>query len=535
MTVDRSLRWHDGAIVAVDQRHLPGQQRWLRITTLEELLEAIGTLAIRGAPAIGVAGALGVAQAALRSQTPDGLDEAAVLADAERIVAARPTAVNLERGVRHALTRLPDGADAVVSAAVELLEDDERINRAAARRAADLIRHLCPDRKLRLLTHCNTGGLATVAWGTALGAIRELAADGVVAEVLAGETRPLLQGARLTAWELQAAGIPHRLCVDSAGPAAIASGLVDCVVVGADRVAANGDVANKIGTYALAVAAARHGVPFLVVAPESTIDTGTPDGASITIEERAASEVTKVGGVQVAPEGTKVYNPAFDVTPAELVTAVVTEQRLFRPAPIPGIAAVTRALHARGWMEGTSGNISARLSATDNFVITSSGRDKGTLTAEDTVVIDVVTGRPVRPGGPRPSAETAIHAAIYAAFPACGAVLHAHSPYATALSAAHPDVAWFLDFEIAKGLGAPDPAKVGIPVFENHADVGRIAADVARRYREQEPEETVPALLIARHGATVWGPDLETAKNRLECLEMLCQLALLTARKELRS
>jgi methylthioribulose-1-phosphate dehydratase len=276
-------------------------------------------------------------------------------------------------------------------------------------------------------------------------------------------------------------------------------------------------------------------VPFLVVAPESTIDTGTPDGASITIEERAAGEVTKVGGVQVAPEGTKVYNPAFDVTPAELVTAVVTEQRLFRPAPIPDIAAVTRALHARGWMEGTSGNISARLSATDNFVITSSGRDKGTLTAEDTVVIDVATGRPVRPGGPRPSAETAIHAAIYAAFPACGAVLHAHSPYATALSATHPDVAWFLDFEIAKGLGAPDPAKVGIPVFENHADVGRIAADVARRYREQEPEETVPALLIARHGATVWGPDLETAKNRLECLEMLCQLALLTARKELRS
>lgn len=535
MAVDRSLRWHDGTIVAVDQRHLPGQQRWLRITTLEELLEAISTLAIRGAPAIGVAGALGVAQAALRSQTPDGLDEAAVLADAERIVAARPTAVNLERGVRHALTRLPDGASAVVGAAIEMLEDDERINRAAARRAADLIRELCPGRKLRLLTHCNTGGLATVAWGTALGAVRELAADGFVAEVLAGETRPLLQGARLTAWELRAAGIPHRLCVDSAGPAAIAGGLVDCVVVGADRVAANGDVANKIGTYALAVAAARHDVPFLVVAPESTIDIRTPDGAAITIEERAAGEVLQVGGVQVAPEGTRVYNPAFDVTPAELVTAVVTERRLFQPTSIPDVAAVTRALYARGWMEGTSGNVSARLTRPDRFVITRSGCDKGTITASDEVVIDVATGRPVRPGGPCPSAETAIHAAIYAAFPACGAVVHAHSPYATALSATHPNIAWFLDYEIAKGLGVADPAKVGVPIFENHADVNRIAACVASHYGEPEAQGAVPALLIARHGATVWGPDLETAKSRLECLEMLCRLALLTAPEEPRS
>ena len=215
--MNRSMQWHDGTILAVDQRELPAQHRWLRINTLDELLEAISTLAIRGAPAIGVAGALGVAQAALRNRSAVGLDRDAVLAEAERIAAARPTAVNLERGIRHALSRLPDGAEAVVEAAVSLLEEDEQINRAAARRAAALIRQVCPDRPLRLLTHCNTGGLATVAWGTALGAIRELASSGLVAEVLASETRPLLQGSRLTAWELRAARIPHRLCVDSAG------------------------------------------------------------------------------------------------------------------------------------------------------------------------------------------------------------------------------------------------------------------------------------------------------------------------------
>jgi S-methyl-5-thioribose-1-phosphate isomerase/methylthioribulose-1-phosphate dehydratase len=528
---DRSLRWQDGAIVAVDQRQLPAQHRWLRITTLDELLHAISTLAIRGAPAIGVAGALGVAQAVLRHSTADGLDERAVRSDAERIVAARPTAVNLERGVRHVLSRLSDGTAAVVDAAVSLLEEDERINRAAARRAAELIRELCPGRQLRLLTHCNTGGLATVGWGTALGAIRELSAAGLVTEVLAGETRPLLQGARLTAWELRAAGIPHRLCVDSAGPAAIAGGLVDCVVVGADRIAANGDVANKIGTYALAVAAARQGVPFVVVAPESTIDDSTPDGGTITIEERPAAEVTHIGGVPLAPEGTNAYNPAFDVTPAELITGIVTERRLLRPALTPDVTGMARALYARGWMDGTSGNVSARLADPGQFVITQSGCSKGAMTSADTVTVDSAAGRPVRPTSRRPSAETAVHAAIYTAFPDCGAIVHAHSPYATALSVMCQDMAWFSDYEIAKGLGAQDPSRVGIPVFENHADVGQIAADVGSYYR-QPRSGGVPVLLIARHGATAWGPDLETARNRLECLELMCQLALIIRPKE---
>ncbi len=327
----RSIAWLDGAIEAVDQCALPHEYRLLRLYTVDEVIEAIQRLAIRGAPAIGVAGALAVALSA-RAHTRDGVcDEVAVRADARRIADARPTAVNLSWAVRRVVDKLGGGADAVLAEASEILTEDEQRNRAAADEAAALVRRLCGPKPLRLLTHCNTGRLATVAWGTALGAIRVLAETGHVAEVLFGETRPLLQGARLTAWELAEAGIPHRMLVDSAGPAALAAGMVDCVLVGADRVCANGDVANKIGTYSLAVAAARAGVPFIVVAPESTLDTTLASGADIVIEERAAGEVTAFGGIEVAPAGTKVFNPAFDVTPAELVTAVVTESGLFRP------------------------------------------------------------------------------------------------------------------------------------------------------------------------------------------------------------
>jgi methylthioribose-1-phosphate isomerase len=210
------------------------------------------------------------------------------------------------------------------------LDEDERVNREASRRAADLVLRLCRRRPLRVLTHCNAGRLATVAWGTALGAVRHLADAHEIEYVLADETRPLLQGSRLTAFELAEAGIPYRVCPDAAAPAAIAQGLVDCVLVGADRIAANGDVANKIGTYALALAAARHGVPFVVVAPESTLDLSLPDGRGIVIEQRAAEEVTHLGGQPIAPDGAAAFNPAFDVTPVDLVTAIVTEARIFK-------------------------------------------------------------------------------------------------------------------------------------------------------------------------------------------------------------
>ena len=334
--MERSIDW-DGAILAIDQRRLPQAYEILRIETIDQLLAAIHGLAIRGAPALGVAGALGVALSCQRHNTAAGLDRAAVYADSARLAAARPTAVNLRRGVQLALACLDGGPERVLAEAKALAAEDERANRAAARRAADLLRRIAPDRPLRLLTHCNTGRLATAGWGTALGAIRVLAGRGRVESVLVTETRPLLQGARLTTWELAEAGIPHRLCVDSAAAAAMAAGQVDAVLVGADRVAANGDVANKIGTYPLALAAARHAVPFVVVAPESTVDPDMPDGGHIVIEQRPADEVTRLAGLSGRAQ-TEVFNPAFDVTPAELITAVTTEERTISPGTGPAQA-----------------------------------------------------------------------------------------------------------------------------------------------------------------------------------------------------
>ncbi|HEX3589884.1 MAG TPA: S-methyl-5-thioribose-1-phosphate isomerase [Pseudonocardiaceae bacterium] len=319
-----TFEWADGALVTVDQRLLPHEHVLLRITTVDELVTAIQTLAIRGAPALGIAGAFGVALSAFRH----GGDVDLIAEDANRLAAARPTAVNLGWGVARALTTLPGGADAVLAEAFAVLAEDERLNRTASGRAADLLRQLCPDRKLRVLTHCNTGRLATGSWGTALGVVHHLVARDALELVIATETRPLLQGARLTAWELVEAGIPYRLTVDSAAPALIARGMADCVVVGADRIAANGDTANKIGTYSLALAAQRARIPFLVVAPESTVDYDLADGGGIVIEERDVREVTAFAGVPTAPAGAGAFNPAFDVTPIDLITAVVTDQRM---------------------------------------------------------------------------------------------------------------------------------------------------------------------------------------------------------------
>ncbi|MGW5334036.1 S-methyl-5-thioribose-1-phosphate isomerase [Streptomyces bauhiniae] len=342
-----SITWDEGAILAIDQRGLPHEYRELRLENVDQLITAIKSLAVRGAPAIGLAGALGVAQSAHRHCGDGRWDEPAVRADAERIAAARPTAVNLAWAVRRVLDRLSEGPQAVLAEAVAMLDEDITVNSAAVARAVELVESVTPARPLRLLTHCNTGRLATAAVGTALGAIVELAARGRVAEVLVDETRPLLQGARLTAWELDEAGIPYRLCIDSAAAAAMSRGLVDCVLVGADRIASNGDTANKIGTYGLAVAAARHGIPFVVVAPESTWDERLAEGSGIVIEERSAAEVTGWNGTLNAPVDAKAYNPAFDVTPAELITAIVTEQRAFRPGHPVGPDRRTVALSER--------------------------------------------------------------------------------------------------------------------------------------------------------------------------------------------
>ncbi|HEY8473194.1 MAG TPA: S-methyl-5-thioribose-1-phosphate isomerase [Natronosporangium sp.] len=321
----RAIDWVDGAIEIIDQTRLPHQLTHRRLATVEQLVEAVQELAVRGAPALGVAGALGVALAA-REFTDPGAVEAAV----RRIATARPTAVNLAAGARRAAARLPDGPSAVLVEALRLRDEEIASSAAMAARGADwLIEHCGP--APRLLTHCNTGGLATVSGGTALGVITELHRRGALGLVIASETRPLLQGARLTAWELTEAGVPYRLAVDSAGPFLAARGELDAVIVGADRICANGDVVNKIGTYAHALGAARAGIPFLVVAPESTLDPATPTGADVAIEDRGAREVVEFAGRPVAPAGAAAVNPAFDVTPYDLVTAIITDTRVLTP------------------------------------------------------------------------------------------------------------------------------------------------------------------------------------------------------------
>lgn len=312
----RTIDWADDAIEIIDQTALPGELRVLRLTTVADLVAAIRSLAVRGAPALGVAGALGVALAARQFAGDD-----VARADAVRLVEqARPTAVNLARGARRAAARIPAGPDAVLAEACAVRDEEIAASAAMAALGADLMVELCGPRP-RLLTHCNTGGLAAVTGGTALGVVTELHRRGALAAVIASETRPLLQGARLTAWELQEAGIDFRVAVDSAGPFLLARGEADAVILGADRICANGDVINKIGSYAHALGARRAGLPFVVVAPESTVDTETPDGAAVEIEDRGAAEVTGYSDA---------VNPAFDVTPHDLVTAIVTDRRVVR-------------------------------------------------------------------------------------------------------------------------------------------------------------------------------------------------------------
>jgi S-methyl-5-thioribose-1-phosphate isomerase len=326
MDTPEVLAWRDGHIEALDQTSLPHQVRTLRLTTVDELIAAITSLAIRGAPVLGAAGALGVALAARQGER-DGWDEARLAVEIGRIAAARPTAVNLAREVNATSAHLTEGVAAVEAAALAALEFAETVSRQISGRGADYLRDACGERPLRVHTHCNTGALACLGWGTALGVIRALHEAGGIDHVIVDETRPLLQGARLTCWELAQLGIEHRLAGDGAAPFLICRGMADAVVVGADRIAANGDVANKIGTFSLALAAQRAGIPFVVAAPESTLDENTPSGAAIPIEQRADEELT----IPAAPAGTRALNYAFDVTPADLVTAIITERRVFAP------------------------------------------------------------------------------------------------------------------------------------------------------------------------------------------------------------
>ena len=302
LSPDRIVRLEPGAVVVLDQRRLPDEQVELRCTSAAEVADAIRTLAVRGAPAIGIAAAYGFVLAVERGEDPDAAHEV--------LARSRPTAVNLVWALEQVR------ADPTPERARALHEEEVDRCRRMARHAAELF-----GPGTRALTHCNAGGLATGGYGSAVGALRAAWEEGLLAHVWVDETRPLLQGSRLTAWELESVGIPHAVIADSAAAHMMARGEVDCVVTGADRIAANGDAANKIGTYSLAVAAAHHALPFYVVAPTSTVDAATPTGAEIPIEERDGAEVTPRFAAR---------NPAFDVTPAALITAIVTEEGVHR-------------------------------------------------------------------------------------------------------------------------------------------------------------------------------------------------------------
>ena len=342
-----TIRWSEEGVQLLDQRRLPDQEVYLTLTSVEEIARAIESLAVRGAPAIGCTAAMGVARCAVTSPARDLRDMKRDLQAAmERLARTRPTAVNLFWALRRMgdvidaefarpEASVPSVRDRLVREAQAILDEDVAACRALGQFGLPLV----PD-GARILTHCNAGALATGGFGTALGVVRAAVQAGRRVSVLADETRPFLQGARLTAWELDRDGIPVTVITDNMPAYLMRRGEVDLVLVGADRIAANGDVANKIGTYGLAVLAREHGIPFYVAAPLSTIDLGTASGDEIPIEERGREEVAEFGGRSVIPKGVPVRHPAFDVTPAALVAAIITDRGVAREPYGPSLASL---------------------------------------------------------------------------------------------------------------------------------------------------------------------------------------------------
>jgi len=328
------LRWHEDALQLLDQRLLPTEEKWLTCRTHEEVAHAIKVMVVRGAPAIGCTAALGMALGArgiIADSRESFLRRVTGMADTFR--AARPTAVNLFWAVDRIVEVVEntegnpvDMKDAMLAEALEMLAEDIEANRRMGQYGAELM----PDNG-NVLTHCNAGALAAVGYGMALGVIRAAVEEGKKIHVYADETRPRLQGMKLTAWELAQDNIPVTVIADNMAASLMRQGKVDCVIVGADRIAANGDTANKIGTYGLAVLAKHHNIPFYVAAPFSTIDMKLVSGSQIPIEQRETVEMTHIEGIRVAPEGITVLNPAFDITPGELITAIITERGVIEP------------------------------------------------------------------------------------------------------------------------------------------------------------------------------------------------------------
>ena len=343
----KTLEWTDAGVVFIDQTKLPTEEVYVTCKTYEEVADAIRTMIVRGAPAIGVAAGMGVALGVRESKanTTDELkQELNHISDV--IAATRPTAVNLFWGIRRMRDKFDEVSNqpvadikrAMVAEAQRMHAEDIAINEAMGRNGAVLL-----PSSGTILTHCNAGALATAGYGTALGVIRAAVESGKKLQVFADETRPFLQGSRLTAWELMKDGIPTTVISDNMAGAMMRQGKINAVVVGADRIAANGDVANKIGTYTVAVLAKEHGIPFYVAAPFSTVDLDTPDGSRIPIEERSSMEVTHIAGKQMTPDGVRVENPAFDVTPHQYVTAIITERGVVRAPYGDGLARIAQA------------------------------------------------------------------------------------------------------------------------------------------------------------------------------------------------
>jgi len=514
------------ALVILDQTRLPWRVEERRLVTLEDVAEAISAMRVRGAPLIGCVAAFGVAVALTKGKADDvALDHALTV-----LRATRPTAVNLMWALDRMDARLrplvpaarPEAAWAEAEA---IRAEDAAMCAAIGAHGLALLRGLPAreGRALRVMTHCNAGRLATAGMGTALAPIYAAHAEGLAVEVFVSETRPRNQGL-LTAWELAAAGIKHTLIADNAAGLLLMRGEVDVVIVGADRIAANGDTANKVGTYLKALAAREAGVPFYVAAPASTFDAETPCGEAIPVEERAEEEVFFVDGLdgegcpgrlRLASEGTRAANPAFDVTPASLVSGFITERGIIGDRPrlptgnrglSPIILAVARTLKEHRLNVGASGNVSARCD--DGFLITPSGLLPERGSAADMVWMKMDG---TYAGELAPSSEWRIHRDIYASVPEAGAVVHAHSPFATALACQRVDIPPF-HYMIAL-FGGDSVRCAAYATFGTEALSKNVLLALAGRN----------ACLLANHGMLVYGRDPAHALAQAIELESLCE------------
>jgi len=349
----RPIFWDEEGVVILDQRALPHEERYLTLKNINEVISAIKNLSIRGAPAIGIAAAMGIALAFKQVHPRSAAEAKTAFEEICLLIGkSRPTARNLFWAIERMRAKflaviekgIEEGKEALIAEAKSILEEDIRANRALSHHGQSLIPPKCT-----ILTHCNAGALATGGYGTALGVIRAAWEEGKEIKVFVDETRPVLQGMRLTAWELKKWGIPFTIITDSMAGYFMAQGKVDLVLCGADRIALNGDTANKIGTYGLAVLAQAHGIPFYIAAPTSTMDPAIEDGAKIVIEKRPGEEVTSIGGKRWAPEGAQAANPAFDVTPFRLIGAIITERGIIRP---PYFETIVRTLMERDMCHG---------------------------------------------------------------------------------------------------------------------------------------------------------------------------------------